>query len=203
MSSPTVEVSGRAGVEIEPEFVVVVAEIEAGGETATGAQRRVDDRLTELDRELPAGFGDVERHVTGRSVGASDQVFDSGVDGAFVASASLELRCGDHSASDVTTAVAAAGGSVDRTEPRLTESQRADLREELLTAATENAREQATHIARAEGYTVGPIVTVSTEEPLGFDSIVEEALATTASVDVAPGPIELTASVSATYELTG
>lgn len=202
MSSPTVEVSGRAGVEVEPEYVVVAAEIEAGGETATGAQRRVDDRLAELDRELPAGFDDAERHVTGRSVGASDQVFDSGVDGAFVATASLELRCENCPAGDVATAVAAAGGTVERTEPRVTEDRREDLREELLTAATENAREQAAHIARAEGHTVGPVVTVSTKESLGFESIVEEALATAVSADVDPGSVEFTASVSATYELT-
>jgi uncharacterized protein YggE len=201
MSSPTVEVTGRASVETEPEYAVLTAEFEAGGESAAGAQRRVDDLRESLDRELPDGVGDGDRHVTNRAVGTADEVFDAGVDGPYVATATVELRCEESRADEVATAVTAASGSVTRTEPRVTEARREELREELLTVATENAREQAEHIAAAEGHTVSGLRNVSTEEALGFESIVEEALAAEMSAGVPPGPIEFTASVEATYEL--
>lgn len=201
MSSPTVEVRGQAGTEVEPEYVVVTVDLEAGGETAAAAQQQVEDRLTAVERELPAALGPAERHVTGRSVGTTEQRFDTAVDEEFVARVTLELRCDDLPVDDVATAVAAAGGAVERTEPRVTDRQREALREELLTAATENAREQAEQIAAAEGHTVGSVVSLSTEETLGFDSIVDEALATEVSADHDPGPIEFTTAVTAVYEL--
>jgi len=83
----------------------------------------------------------------------------------------------------------------------VTESRREELREELLGAASENAREQAEIVAAADGHTLGPVVTLATKESMGFDSIVEEALATEVSAGVPAGQIEFTASVDATYEL--
>lgn len=203
MSSPTVEVRGQAGTEVEPEYVVVTAELAEGGETAATAAQQVEDRLRAVERELPAAVGPGERHVTGRSVGTTEQLFDTAIDEEFVARVTLELRCDDLPVADVAMAVAAAGGSVERTEPRVTDRQRDALREELLTAATENARQQAEHITAAEGHTVGSVVSLSTEETLGFDSIVDEALATNVSADHDPGPIEFTTAVNAVYELEG
>lgn len=201
MNSPTVEVRGRAGTEVEPEYVVLTTEFEEGGETAVAAQRRIDDRFAELERELPSGFSASERHLTGRSVGTTEELFDATIDDEFVARATLELRCADLPADDLAMGVAAAGGSVTRAEPRVTDQQRDSLREELLTAATRNAREQADHVAAAEGHTVGSAVSLSTEESLGFESIVDEALASEVSADHDSGPIEFTAEVSAVFEL--
>lgn len=203
MSDPTVEVRGRAGTDVEPEYVVLTTELEAGGETARAAQRRIDDRLAEFTVALPATVGEGDRHVTGRSVDTTEELFDTALDDAFVARATLELRCDELPVDDVAVAVAAAGGSVTRTEPRVTEERREAIRAELLTAATENAREQAEHVAAAEGHTVGSAVSLSTEESLGFESIVDEALASAVSADHDPGPIEFTAGVSAVFELDG
>ena len=83
----------------------------------------------------------------------------------------------------------------------MSEAEREQLREQLLTAATENAREQAEQIAAAEGRSVGPAISLATDDPVGFESIVEESLATEVSAAVDGGPIEFTASVDATYEL--
>ncbi|WP_053946819.1 SIMPL domain-containing protein [Halolamina sediminis] len=201
MSSPTVEVTGKAAVETEPEYAVFVVEIEGYGETVSGAQRRVEDRLAELDRELPDAVDDAADSVTGRSVTSADELFDPDCDDPYVASATVELRCDGLPGDDVANAVAAAGGTVSRTEPRVTESRREALREELLGAATENAREQAEIVANADGHTLGSVVSLATKESMGFDSIVEEALATEVSAGVPAGQVEFTASVDATYEL--
>lgn len=201
MSSPTVEVTGRAAVEAEPEYTRFVVEIEEYGETMAGAQRRVDDRLSELNRELPAAIDAAEDGVTGRSIRSADEIFDPDIDDPYVASVTLELRCTDLPTDEVANAIAAAGATVERTEPRVTESRREELREELLTAATENAREQAELVAAADGHAVGSVVNLATKDSMGFDSIVDEALATAVDADIETGRVEFTTSVDATYEL--
>lgn len=152
---------------------------------------------------LPARVGEDDSHVTKRTLGASQRAFDTGVDAEFVAAVELELRCGELPVDGVATAVADAGGYVERAEPRVTEQRREAIRVELLTATTENAREQAEHVAAAEGHTVGSAVSLSTGETLGFESIVDEALASAVSADNDPGPIEFTARVNAVFELDG
>ncbi|WP_227134654.1 SIMPL domain-containing protein [Halorubellus salinus] len=197
----TVEVDGRASIDVAPDTLVVSIEIEAGDSTAARARDLELDRRTTLRDALPDVVDDTDVTVTGRYVGESTAAFDEGVTGDYTARTTLDVRCAPNVLDDVVVTTTDTGGSVESVTPIVSEGRREELREELVTAATESAREQADHIAETLDRPITDVVSISTSEPGPLDSFADEIIPSGVSANYDPGPVELAACVTATFEL--
>lgn len=199
----TIEVDGKASVSMEPDTMLVTLELEAGGARAAVARDREADRRETILDALATVVDERDVHVASKSVRETSDLFDAAVDDPYTARTTLEVRCLPRAVDDVVVTATDHGALVEELEPMVTDGRRTEIRAELLTAAVENAREQAEHIARTVGQSIDQLEQLATTHGSGFDSLVDDALASQVSTDAATGPVEFSTSVTATYELEG
>lgn len=202
MATGTVEVTGSASERVAADYADVEVSVEVGDDSTEAVQQRLGDASTAVVDGLEAAGVSAERVRTASyRVTESDAVFGEDDTAPFVGVERLYVRCDPDDLSRIGTAVVSAGGTVERIELRLSDDRRAEIRQALLTAAVDHARDRATTIASAMDRAVGSVRSVSTRDPASFSSVVDDALAASADVDLEGGPIDVSASVEATFDL--
>lgn len=197
----TVEVDGRASIDVAPDTLVVTLEIEIGDSTAARARDLELDRRETIREALPDVVAERDITVTGRYVGESTGAFDACASGDYTARTTLDVRCAPATLDALVVAATDTGAYIESVNPTVSDGRREELREELVTAATENARDQASHIAETLDRPITDLVSISTSDPGPLDGFTDEIIPSGVSANYDPGPVELAACVTATYEL--
>ncbi|MFC7229173.1 SIMPL domain-containing protein [Salinirubellus salinus] len=203
-STPSISVSGAATVEAAPDLAVVRVAVEREADTADRARGDVATAVEEM-REALRDAGVPDANVTTESFGVFPQYqYDDGertLDG-YRAVHSFRIEVSPDRAGEIVDV--AVGNGADRVAGvafTLSEEKRAELRQEALTLAVENARTDAETMAAAAGVSVGPVQSLSTSNSVGPVSPVEFARGDAAEsrTVLEPGDVSVTASVSVVY----
>ena len=197
----TVEVDGRSSIDVAPDTFVVTIEVEVGDSTAARARDLEEDHRNTLRDALPDVVDDTDITVTGRYVGESTAAFEEVTTGDYTARTTLDIRCAPNALNDIVVTATDTGATIESVTPIVSDGRREELREELVTAATENARDQANHIAETLDRPITDLVSISTSDPGPLDGFADEIIPSGVSANYDPGPVELAACVTATYEL--
>lgn len=201
MSHATVKVEGRARAEVDPDVMVVSLEVDVGSETAQAARDREQDHRQTLLLALDEYIDAEAATVTAIQVGETEQMFDADIDEPYTAQATLEIRCSPCNLDDVVHTAVDNGAAIEYVEPRINEARRESIRTDLLERATANARKQAETIAHAADQRIARVQSLSTIKDCSFGGIADDILGAMVSADYNPGPIELAATVEATFDL--
>lgn len=205
MTDRTVTVDGEGRSTATATFAAVEVWVEGRADSATHARDRARDAEASV-RDALQNEGIDAKNIRTTSARIENQDDAFGVnesDPDHRALVELTVDCRPETAGDVVTTVtdAASGTGIRDVFFKVGEGTQAELRREALEGAMATAREDAEAIATPEGLAVGALLDVMTTEGSdGFESIVDDALA--AGPDgFEPDPIEVTASVEATFEL--
>ncbi|MFC7076106.1 SIMPL domain-containing protein [Haloarcula halophila] len=200
MQSPTVTVDavGRSGAV--PEVAIVEAYVTGPGDSAGDARAIVKDRAATL-RESITAVSPEQVTTTGVQVQDTTETFDPDTDAPFEATERFRIECVPDHAESVVIDVTNAGGQIQTVQFQLHEATRRSLQTDALETAMDHAREKAERIAAAEGLTVTAMHEATTNDvSSGFESIVDEALASSRDVDLHPAPITVSESVEVVYD---
>ncbi len=201
----TISVTGHGEVTADADLAVVLVSVTATADTADAARGQVaadvqqmrqalrdagvpdDDVQTVYFRITPEyDYGEKQRELVG-----------------YEATHAFRIEAAPGDAGDVVdTAVGNGATRVDGVQFTLTDETRASLRAEALTEATTAARADADAIAEAENLELGDLMSASTSDGFGPVPMVERALDSSAGggqTVLEPGPVTVSASVSATY----
>ncbi|MFC7076181.1 SIMPL domain-containing protein [Haloarcula halophila] len=200
MQSPTVTVDavGRSGAV--PEVAIVEAYVTGPGDSAKDARAVVKDRAATLRESITAV---APEQVTTVEVQVQDttEAFDPATDAPFEATERFQIECVLDHAESVVIDVTNAGGQIQTVQFQFHEETRQALQNEAIASAMDRAREKAERIAAAEGLTVTAMHEATTKDmSSGFESIVDEALASSQDVDLHPAPITVSESVEVVYD---
>jgi hypothetical protein len=203
--TPSISVSGSATVEAAPDLAVVRVTVEREANTADRARGDVATAVKEM-REALRDAGVPDANVTTESFGVFPQYQyhdrERTLDG-YRAVHSFRIEVAPEDAGEIVDV--AVGNGADRVAGiafTLSEEKRADLRQEALTLAVENARTDAETMAAAAGVSVGEVRSLSTSNSFGPVYPVEFARAEDASggqTVLEPGDVSVTASASVVY----
>ena len=204
-NTPSISVSGSATVEAAPDLAVVRVAVEREARTADRARGEVATAVEEMRQALrDAGIPDED--VTTESFNVYLQYDyrdgDRTPDG-YRAVHSFRIEVTPDRAGEVIDL--SVGNGADRVSGvsfTLSEERRAELRQEALTLAVENARTDAETMAAAAGVPVGSVQSLSTSNSFGPVYPVDFARAEDASggqTVIEPGDVSVTASASVVY----
>jgi uncharacterized protein YggE len=205
MTDQTATVIGEGRATATATFATVEVWAEGRADAATHARDRARDREAAVRDALRSeGIDADDIRTTGARVENQDDAFGTNEnDPAFRAVVQMTVDCRPESAGDVVTTVtdAASQTGISDTYFKVSEGTRKDLRGDALAEAMAAAREGADAIAGAEDLDVGDLLEVETADgPDGFESIVDDALEVR-NEGFEPDPVEVTATVRATFEL--
>lgn len=205
MTDRTVTVDGEGRATAAATFAAVEVWVEGRADAATHARDRARDAEAAVRDALESEGVDAEDiRTTSASVENQDDAFGvNEADPDHRALVELTVDCRPETAGDVVTTVtdAASGTGIRGVFFTVGERTQKDLRSEALEDAMASAREAAEAIASAEDLAVGELLDATTTDgPDGFESIVDDALGA-GSNGFDPDPVEVTASVRATFEL--
>lgn len=113
----------------------------------------------------------------------------------------LVVRCRLQQVRDRVETGLGTGAELVEVQPELPESRRAELRSTALTEATNDARARAEAIADAEAVELGRLIDISEKTADGMRSLVDAALEGAGTDNIVPGPVDISARVSATFEV--
>jgi uncharacterized protein YggE len=130
-------------------------------------------------------------------------MFDPVTDAPFQATERLYIDCLPENAESVVVDVTNAGGQIQTVQFQLHEDKRREIQNNAISSAMQRAREKAEQMAAAEGLVVAEMQEAATTDvSSGFESIVDEALATSPVTDLHPAPITVSEGVEVVYELS-
>ena len=130
-------------------------------------------------------------------------MFDPVTDAPFQATERLHIDCLPENAESVVVDVTNAGGQIQTVQFRLHKDKRQELQDKVINLTMERARGKVEQMAAAEGLVVAEMQEAATTEvSTGFESIVDEALASSPDTDLHPAPITVSEGVEAVYELS-
>lgn len=203
MPQRTIEVDGVGERTVSPDRVSVTVSASGTGETSAAAYHVAADRASSLrDALVEAGVSESDLRTEEFTVKHRDERFGSGDDGPpYRAVERIAATCDPAGVEAVVSAATEAGASVSDVTAEPAEETQSAVREEVLKAAVRDARRTAETIAAAEGETVGRLVSASHSQSSGLSGVLNDPLEEAASHDIEPGPIQFSATVSATYEL--
>lgn len=202
--TPTISVSSSATVEARPDLAIVRVAVERDADTAEEAREQVATAAAEMRTALrEAGISD--ENVTTESFGVHQQYDhrdgEREPDGYRAVHAFRIEVSPDRAGEVVDLAVGNGADRVGGVSFTLSEEKRAELRQEALTLAVENARTDAETMAAAAGVSVGEVRSLSTSN--GADPVrpVEFARGDSAGGEtvVEPGDVSVRVSVSVVY----
>ncbi|ELY39805.1 SIMPL domain-containing protein [Natronorubrum tibetense] len=204
MAERSITVLGDGSVQFRPERSEIRFQTSGGGDLPTDAYQTVADRTMALRQSLldhgcdRSQFETIECTVKHRS-----NQFDPAPDDLpYCAKETLVLCCRSEKVRDRLVPGLEAGADVLEIQTALSDERRSELRSAALTRATSDAREHAEAIADAEGVELGDLIEISERSPDGMQSLVDEALEYSATDNIVPGPVEINARVTASYEIT-
>jgi len=202
MNSRTVTVDAVGRCEAVPGLATVEALAIGGGESASGARAIAKDRASTLRESITDVSADQIRTVDLR-VQNTDEVFNPVTEAPFQVTERLHIDCLPENAESVVVDVTNAGGQIQTVQFQLHEDKRRELRNHAISSAMERAREKAEQMAAAEGLAVAEVQEATTKEvSTGFESIVDEALASKPDTDLHPAPITVFEGVEVVYQLS-
>lgn len=205
MTDRTVTVDGEGCATATATFAAVDVWVEGRADSAAHARDRARDaEATVRDALRNEGIDAEAIRTTSAQIENQDDAFGMNEsDPDHRALVELTVDCRPETAGDVVTTVtdAASGTGIRDVGFRVSEETHAELRRRALEDAMATARKDAAAIATPEDLAVGELLDVTTTDGSdGFESIVDDALA--AGPDgFEPDPVEVTASVEATFEL--
>ncbi|QLD87177.1 SIMPL domain-containing protein [Natronomonas halophila] len=205
MTDRTVTVDGEGRATATATFAAVEVWVEGRADSATHARNRARDAEASVRDALQNEEIDPEEiRTTSARIENQDDAFGvNESDPDHRALVEMTVDCRPETAGDVVTTVtdAATGTGIRDVFFKVSEDTQAKLRREALRDAMTTAREDAEAIAAPEGLAVGELLDVTTTGGSdGFESIVDDALAEGPD-GFEPDPIEVTATVEATFEL--
>lgn len=202
MTSRTITTDAVGRREARPDLATVAAVATGDGESASGARAIASDRSSTLRESITDVSPDQIRTVDVQ-IQDTDEVFDPVVDAPFQATERLHIECVPETAESVVVDVTNAGGQIQSVEFHLHEDKRRELQNEALSSAMERAREKAERMAAAEGLTVtGMQEATTTNVGTGFESIVDDALASDPDSGLQPAPMTIAANVEVVYAVS-
>ena len=202
MKSRTVTVDAVGRCEAVPDLATVEAFAIGEGESASDARAIAKDRSSTLQESITDVSRDQIRTVD-LQVQDTDEMFEPVTDAPFQATERLHIDCLPENAESVVVDVTNAGEQIQTVQFQLHEDKRRELQNNAISSAMERAREKAEQMAAIEGLTVAEIQEATTREvSTGFESIVDEALASNSETDLHPAPITVSEGVEVVYELS-
>ena len=203
----TVDVSSTGTASAAPDLAVVRLAVEARADSADAARSQVAEDVASMRDALRAlGVPDDDVRTTSYFVGPE---YDYSRDGrelvGYRAVHAFEVETDVDMAGDVIDAAVGNGATqVQGVQFTLTDETRSELREEALSEAVSNARSDAETIASASDVSLGQLHSASTTDvgyPRPIPYAAEASAADGASTTVEPGPVEVTATVTVSYEI--
>jgi len=202
MTTRTITTDATARCEAMPDSATVEALAIGEGESASDARAITSDRASTL-RESITDVSTAQVRTVDLQVQDTDEMFDPVTDAPFQAIERLHIDCVPENAESVVVDVTNAGGQIQTVQFRLHEDKRRELQNNAISSAMERARQKAEQMAAAEGLAVAEIQEATTKEvSTGFESIVDEALASSPETDLHPAPITVSEGVEVVYELS-
>lgn len=202
MKSRTVTVDAVGRCEAVPDLATVEAFAIGEGDSASDARAIAKDRASTLRESITDVSRDQIRTVD-LQVQDTDEMFDPVTDAPFQATERLHIDCLPENAESVVVDVTNAGGQIQTVQFQLHEDKRRELQDKAIHSAMERARGKAEQMAAAEGLAVAEMQEAATTDvSTGFESIVDEALASSPDTDLRPAPITVSEGVKAVYELS-
>ncbi|MFW5963854.1 MAG: SIMPL domain-containing protein [Natronomonas sp.] len=205
MTEPTVTTSGTGRRTAKPDIAEVQLWVEGRHDSAEVTHRKARDREAAVREALSTT--DVPEdcvRTTDTRIENRESGFEfTNEDPDYRTELSLTVDCLPETAGTVvcTALDSVTGIGVENVRFDIGDAERRRLGEAALTEATETARRQAEAIAAAEERSVGEVIEVTTDHRVNrMESIVDDALASTTG-DFEPTPVEVEASVKATFEL--
>lgn len=201
MTSRTITTDAIARCEAAPDLATVEATAVGEAESAGDARVIARDRASTL-RESIVDVSAGQVRTVDLQVQGTDEMFDPATDAAFRATERLHIDCLPETAESVVVDVANAGGQIQSVQFHLHEDKHRALQNDAIGSAMERAREKAERIASAEGVALAGIRDATTKEvSTGFESIVDEALASSPDTNLHPAPVTVSEGVEVVYEL--
>ena len=199
-STVTIDAVGQC--EAVPNSATVEAFAIGGGESASDARAIAKDRASTLQESVTDVSRDQIRTVD-LQVQDTDGMFEPVTDASFQASERLNIDCLSENAESVVVDVTNAGGKIQAVQFQLHEDNRRELQNKAISSAMERARRKAEQMVAAESLAVAEMQEATTKDvSTGFESIVDEALASSPDTDLHPAPITVSEGVKAVYELS-
>ena len=203
--TPTISVSGTATVEAAPDLAVVHVAVEREASTADGARGDVATAV-ETMRQALRDAGIPDENVTTESFNVFPQYDyrddERRLDGYRAVHVFRIEVAPDRAGEVIDVAVGNGADRVNGVAFTLSDERRAELRQEALTLAVENARTDAETMAAAAGVSVGAVQSLSTSDSVGPVYPVEFARAEDTSggqTVVEPGDVSVTATATVVY----
>lgn len=203
MVDRTVTTTGTGRVTEQPDLATARLTVRGSGDDPGSARERARGRAAEVrDALADTPVASEAVRTTGVRVRHRSDVFDGPeTDADYLATEAVVVDYVPDGIAEAVVAATDAGARVDTVDVGLHESRREELSAAALRAATADARRRAETIAAAEGHSVGAVRDVSTQDPAGMESIVEEALDEPPEFDFQPDPVAVSAEVRATFDL--
>ena len=195
----TVTATASATRAAAPDSATVAVTALGEAASAARARKRARNRAatvrTAIEATVEVGIETVDHRVTN-----SAATFEPETDAAFRAVEELHVRCEPDAVATVVVEATDGGGGVDHVQFALTDTTRADLQAEAMTAAVDRARRKADRLAAADGLAVGTARSITTQPARPGNEPVDDAWESDPSVH--PAPISVTERVEVEYELT-
>lgn len=194
----TVTATASATRAAAPDSATVAVTALGEAASAARARKRARNRAatvrTAIEATVEVGIETVDHRVTN-----SAATFEPETDAAFRAVEEFHVRCEPDAVATVVVEATDGGGGVDHVQFALTDTTRADLQTEAMTAAVDRARRKADRLAAADGLTVGTARSITTQPARPGNEPVDDAWESDPSVH--PAPISVTERVEVEYEL--
>ncbi|WP_165857837.1 SIMPL domain-containing protein [Halonotius pteroides] len=195
----TVTATASATRAAAPDSATVAVTALGEAASAARARKRARNRAatvrTAIEATVEVGIETVDHRVTNSAV-----TFEPETDAAFRAVEEFHVRCEPDAVATVVVEATDGGGGVDHVQFALTDTARADLQAEAMTAAVDRARRKADRLAAADGLAVGAARSITTQPARPGNEPVDDAWESDPSVH--PAPISVTERVEVEYELT-
>lgn len=206
---PTMTVTGRAEVRVEPDMAVFTVGVETRAYTAEEARAANAEAMNAIRERLLAS-GAEERNLKTRNFRVSAEYQYNPSDGSrtfvgYVVSHWLEVTVTDLASLGPWLDAAIAAGATEISGPSFGVSNPEAAVERALAEAVRNARSKAETLARAAGVFLKRVLsineTVSTPVGSVLRATAADAVAEFASTAVSVGEVSVTATVVITYEI--
>lgn len=208
---PAISVTGEGKVTAQPDRAVLQLGVQMRHEDLADARSEVTRRSNAILQHL-ASLGIEERHVNATDINTLpeyhwDEQRETRILTGYSVQRSIDLALMDLSLLSTVIEGSADAGANRITPPQLTHSREAELRRDALRLATEDARANATVIARALGGTLGAVRDISTTAsprpvPMARDMMMRaSAESGGADANYVAGDQTFKARVSATFNL--
>ncbi|GAB3338472.1 SIMPL domain-containing protein [Marilutibacter aestuarii] len=210
--APHIVASGQGEVEAKPDQVRVTFQFNSLQPAPLAAKQRVDAGVARLLAALP-GFGIGDADVTASDLDAAEDV-DYDDDGRRISRGYLARREVTATLHDLDRFNALldgglAAGAVAISQVEFESSQAPELRQQAKAKAVEDARREASEVARSFGATLGPVYSVDSVNArfsAGYGAQSLDRIIVTGSRGQAPGRylqprVSYAASVTAVFEL--